>query len=122
MAAQIGIFDSILEMVKKLVQELETSPAAWQAKDASGGNTETTAALHQQLVGAAADLTHVTNNIVLEVNALHDSVRAAVLELIATDESAADDGRLILSMLDNVEAQAPSSGTGAGTSTNGDYK
>lgn len=117
MAAQIGFFDSILELVKKLALELETSPAAWASKEASGGNTETTAALHRQLVGAAADITHATNNVVVEVNAMHDSVRAAVLELMATDASAADDGKLILSMLDNVEAQAPS-----GSSSNGDYK
>ncbi|MBS1905214.1 MAG: hypothetical protein JST33_01335 [Actinobacteria bacterium] len=117
MTGQIGVLDWILEMVKKLVQELEASPTAWATKDASGGNTETTAALHQQLVGAASDITQATNKIVLEVDRMHDSVRAAVLALMATDQSAADDGKLILSMLDDVEAQAPS----GPTSSNGDY-
>jgi len=115
MAVQIGIFDSILDMTKKLVQELEQSPDAWKAKDASGGNTETTASLHEQLVGAASDITNATNRIVVEVNQMHDSVRAAVLALMATDQSAADDGKLILSMLDNVEAQAPTSSSSSST-------
>jgi hypothetical protein len=114
MAVQIGFFDSILEMTKKLVQELEQSPDAWKAKDASGGNTETTSALYQQVVGAASDITEATNKIVVEVNKMHDSVRAAVLALMATDEKAADEGKLILSMLDNVEAQAPSNSSSNG--------
>jgi hypothetical protein len=34
---------------------------------------------------------------------------------MATDQSAADDGKLILSMLDNVEAQAPTSSSSSST-------
>ncbi|MDQ4215264.1 hypothetical protein [Microbacterium capsulatum] len=109
--------DGIFYLLKKVTQEITEAPNAWQAKHAEGGNAETTAALRDEIALAAAAMSDATKSIVTSVNTMHDEIRAAVTKLMETDAAMADEGKLLLSILDTTEKQAP-----AGTaSTHTDY-
>ncbi len=114
MDVSIGLdVDGILAPLKKILQSLQEFPAAESLAETKGGSSAVTAELRAEITKAARQMSLTTAEIISDVHAMHDEIKAAVTKLVETDATMADEGKLLLSFLDSAEKQStPPAGAG----------
>ncbi|MFT4258276.1 hypothetical protein [Microbacterium sp.] len=91
--------------LKRILRALQELPTVEEVTVSEGGSSDVTVKFRETLALAAETLGDVTARTLEKLNATHDTIRAAVLQISEQDEQLADEAKLIVSMLDSAVGQ-----------------
>lgn len=103
----IGIdLDQIFGELKRILRELQEFPAASEVAVSEGGVSNVTRDFRQAVSDSAREMSRATDRAIAKLNATHDTIRAAVMQIAEQDAALADETKLVVALLDSAVAQA----------------